>query len=384
MMRCRILVSVAFGLLLAPIAYAVFAEVEAGRAAEILRPVLDAEANLPTQGERRAVIHTDKGTFESLCRVYSDGPERREVVFLEFRRDGQAVDPSEWWKGFFRGEKKTGSRRKPGLFEKLASMTGWDLPALGRSFFRAAPKRFHNLELLTRNYKVRAGIAEPDVAGRTVEVISIDPHHPDRPAYRLWVDEETRYPLRFQALDAEGELFFESVYDRIDFAPEFPEGLFDDETKDAWEFLVEMFHVKQDRMSPRKAQDKVSFDLWLPGSVPGGFEPLYWEVVRARLPWGKKAERQEFAVVHAAYTDGAAMLLIVEFASDNPLWRMIKPMLEQESPPAAERGKLRVYKIARRGGAALIVERGNTVFVVAGNLDEDALLEMVRKMRAAR
>ncbi|MHC4607174.1 MAG: sigma-E factor regulatory protein RseB domain-containing protein [Planctomycetota bacterium] len=381
-----VLAAALFAILFVPIAYAGFSEVRERRTVDILQPVIDAEKSLAIRGERRMISHREDAVLESVHHVFFSPPGRRHVVFREFRRNGEAAEPEGWWSGFFgggKGGKKPGSKRSD-VFHRMAGMAGWKLPPAGRIFFSARPRRFHDLELLARNYDVVVVREEP-VAGRSARVVDIRPLVKGRAAYRLWADRETDFPLRYQVLDAAGSPVFESVYDSVEYDPEFAEGVFPEKRGGLHKVLVKMLGIQREATTVREAAGKLEFPVWEAGRPPAGTRLKDCAIVRLRLPagWpGSDGEAPaEIGMLHATYTDGAAVVFLVEFSSTNPFWTMVRPMLEQRKQGGTPGGKLVVYRLSHRGGSAFLMERGTTVIVVAGNFPEPELLNMVKTLR---
>lgn len=358
-------------------------EAETARSAALLRPVMDAERTLPLQGDRRIVSRHSGTVLETVHRVYSDPPNRRRVVFREFRRDGKPADPEGWW-GHFRGRGKPGgSKSEPpkGFFGGLARMAGWELPGAARAFFGRPPRRFSDLDLLARNYRVMVAGREL-VAGRETEVIEVRPHRPGRPSYRLWADVQNRFPLRFEADAPEGRTLFESVYDDIAFSPVFPEGIFEKSGRENPDPFFKSIGFRKEPCSPSEAAGKVKFPVWEPGDLPGGFRRKRCDVIRARSPLPvKEGGEGEMEGLFLDFTDGAARIALVEFSSGCPLWRMIRPLLPMGSQGGDGR---KVFAFSRSSGTALTMEREGTVLVLAGNLVERELMDMLRGMRRIR
>lgn len=362
-----------FGLLLVPIGNAFVEDAEAGRAKAIFREMARAEREIPVRGDRRIISYREQGSLEMVHRVYCKPAEDRRVVFVDFRRDGKSVGASSWWGRFYRGSRP--SRKPPrdaDVFHRLVRMAGWSLPSGGRRFFSSTPQRFRDLDLLVRNYRVDVA-REGRVAGRDVDVVRVVPRHAGRPSYEISLDVRTRYPLKYRVTGTDGRALFESSFDDIQYRPAFPEGVFGPERKH-WHGKGSP-HAKLERIETslgEAARSHVGFKVWQPRTLPAGFRQESCVVLR--MPG-------RFEALHTGYTDGACVVLLVEYSAEGERWKELKKLLKGAGEPSEHAGKHVVHSLSRRTGSALVVNLEGTVVTVTGNLEKNELLNMVRSLR---
>lgn len=215
-----------------------------------------------------------------------------------------------------------------------------------------------------RNYEfVRSG--RDTVAGREAEVIELRALHAGRASYRISADRENHFPLRFQVWSGGGVLF-EASFEDIRFtapaerAPEPP----------ARALPV---RIVSEAVAPEEIGPRVDYPVWLPGRLPAGFQLRRAEVVRAEVSDSlRKAlgsvpfAQLDARVVHLNYTDGIALLSVVECSAQSELWKLVRRFVPESKTPAGD--KVLVRKFADRRGSAFLMEVGGTAVVVAGNV----------------
>jgi hypothetical protein len=142
------------------------------------------------------------------------------------------------------------------------------------------------LDLLVRNFEARVETSAT-VAGRLADVLTVQ--RPGRsPVARLWLDRQTRIPLRREVYDADGRLLRASAF--IDIAltepgPDVPTAIDAPEVSGSLLAETEVEQLREDGWA-------------VPGALPGGLQLL-----EARTA-GAGDER----VVHASYSDGISAL----------------------------------------------------------------------------
>lgn len=413
MTRRRIIWFLLLPVLLLAVTWTVYGEVYAFRMTRLLEEVRSAEETLPFEGDQLIRFSSGKGEErEVVFRIWNDPPDGHRREFKEVRRNGEKMErgsrshgdrpPKEGKSGGPGGRRPDSHRGGPRNFEGMAARAIEHLTRMLQGDpDRRLIMRFHDLGLLLKNYDVRFEATE-QVAGREADRLRVHPRHPDRSGYRLWTDRETRFPLGFSVLDPEGRPQFQTRFDRIRFHPEFSE-----ETAPGSERHPRSFPdmpVERREESLREAAGRVDFPVWEVVRLPEGVEAIRTESISATLPLSRPGLRPpasdegeekptpapsefSFELLHAFYTDGAAHVSFLQTDAEHLIWKMLKPVLEkkeekaeQEAPKTAA-GKLRVYRLFRHGRGAMIAEREGTLIIVAGNLPERELLEMMTNMR---
>lgn len=331
-MRLRIAVTAAFALLAGAIAAAVLVDARSARLQARLAEIEAAEHRIPFAGVREI----EAGGKTVVVRVWSAGDGRRLVEPLAGR-------PS------LRG----------GLPHALRP--------------RVRP-RVQDFALAVRNYEIlEAG--RTVVAGRAADLMEARPRHAGRPLFRVAADVETRLPLRFE-VTRDGAVLFRAEFTSVELSPSFDGIRFP-----AANALSPWLSLDAKAADPERLSEAAGFPAWAPGWLPPGFERRGASVVGIRLrlpPEMRKAlllPDADTRVVHLEYTDGLAVLAVVEISTATPLWRFVKRFL----PPAAASG-ITAHRVAGPGGSAYVVDLGETAVLVAGNASPGELETVVRTL----
>lgn len=129
-------------------------------------------------------------------------------------------------------------------------------------------------------------LGEGRVAGRSCQVIGVQPKQPDRYGYRLWVDRETGMLLKADIIDQQGDTLEQVAFTRVDLGVDIPDQLLaatvSGETI-SWQVV------------PRREGSNA--DAWARAGLPPGFE--------------FRGERERDAgVTQQVYSDGLASFSI--------------------------------------------------------------------------
>jgi hypothetical protein len=348
-MKAKTVVTVLFFAFCAgAIGWGVLADARATRLEALLAQIEAAEDAVPYEGVRE-MGGADGGVR---LRVASQGGHKR-VEFLGFRG---------------------GSKPAPGL-KRLPKVPffGGGIPMFLRPGEGQWKKRVKDFELAVRNYDVVVGGRET-VAGRLAEIVELRARHSGRPSYRVAADLETRFPLSFEVLRGD-ERVFETRFESITFYPRFAEKAFDEPApRPSW-IKVDREEVSREHLSTR-----AGYGVWLPASLPRGFEPRGAELFRVRVevPENARAAIKTFLpfglpkidvpVAHVNYTDGMAVFSVVECPADSELWKFLKKFVPSDGPSMSG-GKVVARKFSDPRGAAYLMELEGTVVLVAGNVD---------------
>lgn len=235
--------------------------------------------------------------------------------------------------------------------------------------------------LAVRNYEVISEGRE-SVCGRPTDVFLLRPRHPGRASYRLWADAEKRLPLRFEVRDEKDRRVHESAFTKI----EFPASI---DVADRWE-PPSWLEFEREEISTSRLSDRAGFAVWAPARLPAGFKlsrshvirlhanipEEFLETVRQFLP--ETPARVEGAVARLDYTDGMAVLSVVEFAADSMFARIGRRFLAG-APKAAPGEPIQARRFAEphRQSAAYVMEIDGTVIFVAGTVSPGEMEKMI-------
>jgi hypothetical protein len=310
------------------IAWGVFSDAREARQAEILSRIEAAELEIPFAGTRR-MGGARNGTFKVWSR---DGVKR-----VEFSGAAKEPKTSPW------------------------------IPDILRPGHEQGKRRIKDLGLAARNYEI-AITGRDVVAGRACDVVEIRPRYAGRPGYRMTADLENRFPLSFEVL-SKGEKLFESRFDEIEYQPLFPEGRFS-EARHAGRL-----NVTRENMAPDRLATAAGFPVWRPAWLPPGFELRGSEILRFR---GELLlMKMDTPVVHFNYTDGLALLSVVEISATSEMWQYFRKWVAGPSR-IGEDGKLVARKFSDRGGSAWLLELEGTVTLVAGTISSEEIKKTIR------
>jgi negative regulator of sigma E activity len=248
-------------------------------------------------------------------------------------------------------------------------------PGLGR---RGPRER----QLTLRNYELVPG-GTSTVAGRAAELWELRPRHEGRSSYAVAVDSERRLLLSLEARRG-GEIVFSTGFEEISFepaspAPERPGG----RRGPRW------LKVDREAAAPERLSSEAGFPVWLPSWLPPGFELRESEVLRMKPGLTEEQieavrklspvplPRLEGAVAKVSYTDGLAFLACVQVPAASEAWRFVQKFIPPGAPEAPA-GKVVARKFPDRGGAAYLLELGESVVFVAGNAAPAEMESMIR------
>lgn len=335
-----------FALCAGAIGWGVLADARTTRLETLLASIEAAEEAVPYEGVREM----GSGADAVQLKISSDGTRRR-VEFLGFRG---ATKPA------------AGPRRPP----KVPFFGG--IPLFLRPGEGQWKRKFKDFELAVRNYDVVVAGRET-VAGREADVLELRARHPGRPSYRVASDVENRFPLAFRVVDGT-QTVFETRFLSIAYRPKSAEKTFEEPApRPQW------IHVDREEASVDRIAKTAGYGIWLPSSLPRGFERKGSELFRVRveIPEGAREAIKSFLpmglprvdrpVVHVNYTDGMAVLSVVECPADSELWTFLKKFVPPEGPAAAA-GKVVARKFADPRGSAYLLELDGTVVLLAGNV----------------
>ncbi len=354
-MRLRVALSAAaFALGASAISWAVWTDSRDARTAALLEEIESAEDRIPHSGVREMGGPAETVTL----RIWADGGRRR----VEFAG--------------YRGGRSEARRPSPPKLPFFRSFPSFLRPGHGQ--WR---RRVKDYGLTVRNYEVeRTGGAT--VAGREADLYDVRPRHPGRPSYRIAADRENRFPLRFEVHNAAGTVF-RTEFTEISY--ERPSGRLEAREAPPGPSWVK---VDREELPSSRLSGRAGFPVWVPSRVPPGFELRGSEVldVRADIPEAaREAARRLFPgavpdvatkVAHLNYTDGLAVLSVVEVSADSGLWKLVRNWLP--AAPAEAGGKVVARRFQDRFGAAYVMEVERTVVLVAGNVSPDVIEPMIR------
>lgn len=359
-MKPRLLGTVLFFALCAgAIAYGVLNEARTSRLEALLARIEAAEDGIPYEGVRE--MGGPDGAVR--LRVASQGGHKR-IEFLGFR--GEAKSPT------------TG----PGTAKRTPRVPFFNgIPAFLRPGEGQWKQKKRDYGLVVRNYDVVLGGQEM-VAGRAADVVELRPLHPGRPSYRIAADAENRFPLRFQVLQGTTPVF-ETAFESIAFHPRFADRTFEEPAPRPNWIRID----PPEEVSPGGLSDRAASGVWLPAALPKGFQRRSAQIIRVRVEIPESAREAirrflpvtvpkiDVPVVHVNYTDGMAVLSVVECPADSELWKLMRRFIPSGARKAD--GDVVAWKFADRRGAAYLMELEDTVVLVAGNVPAEEIENII-------
>ena len=243
-------------------------------------------------------------------------------------------------------------------------------------------RKIKDAALAVRNYDlVPAGT--DTVAGRACEVLEVRARYEGRPSYRVAIDAENRFPLRYEVL-SKGRPIFQTWFSEIQYRPQLPVETFDERSRPNW------LKVTQEEVAADRLTEAAGFPVLRPSALPRGFalrgsEVLHLkaeiskelrETLRPFLPFPVPAFGAD--VTHLTYTDGLAAVALVECSASSELWKHLKRFLPP--PSGGPAGAVVARKFSDRGGTAYLLEHEGTVVLAAGNVEPDQIELMIRTL----
>ncbi len=145
---------------------------------------------------------------------------------------------------------------------------------------------------LESNYELRELKSEL-MAGREAQIISIKPRDDFRYGYLLWLDSETKMPLRSKSWNGDGDVFEDIVFTTIEFPAELPDSAFV-QTTDTSGYAVLQSSEPKEELAPEAP-------LTIDG-MPAGFE-----LTASML---KSMGDAQHPIHHMVYSDGLAAVSV--------------------------------------------------------------------------
>lgn len=243
-------------------------------------------------------------------------------------------------------------------------------------------RKIKDATLAVRNYDIVV-TGQDTVAGRACELIEVRPRYAGRPGYRVAADLENRFPLRFEVV-SEGRTVFETWFSEIEYRPAFPDRTFDERTRPNW------LNVTQKEVPAEGMADAAGFAVLRPATLPAGFELRGSELIRLRAEISKELKdtvrpflpfpvpNVDAAVAHFTYTDGLAVVALIEVSASSELWQRLKKFVP--APTGSAGDSVVARKFSDRGGNAYLLEHEGTVVLAAGNVSSEDLESMIRTL----
>ena len=345
-----------FALCAGAIAWGVLSDARSTALEALLARIEAAEDSVPYEGVREM-----------------GGPDGGVRLRIAYKEGHKRID----FLGFRGGAPKAPAGARP----PRVPFFGGGIPAFLRPGEGQWKKRVKDIELAVRNYDVVIAGRET-VAGRAADLIELHSRHPGRPDYRIAADVENRFPLRFEVLSAAGTVF-ETRFESIAFHPKFAEKAFDEPPARPNWIKVDREEIALDRLRERAASP-----LWLPASLPCGFEARGAELLRVRVELPEKAReaiknflpvalpKLDVPVAHVNYTDGMAVFSVVECPAGSELWSFLKKFVPTGGPSTSN-GNVVAQKFSDRRGAAYLMELEGTVILIAGNVAAEEIENII-------
>jgi negative regulator of sigma E activity len=90
-------------------------------------------------------------------------------------------------------------------------------------------RKIKDAALAVRNYDI-VSAGRDTVAGRACEVLEVKARYEGRPSYRVAIDQENRFPLRYEVL-SNGRAVFETWFSDIEYRPALPAPTFEERAR---------------------------------------------------------------------------------------------------------------------------------------------------------
>ncbi|HEX7897010.1 MAG TPA: hypothetical protein VF950_04585 [Planctomycetota bacterium] len=336
-MRKTALIVPAFALLSGAIAWGVLAEVRESRLEALLEEIEAAEHRVAYAGVRE-ISAGDTITLK----VLSAGDGRRHVEPASVRPRRPA------FAGLLR----------PGLVQ-------WK-------------ERVKDYHLAVRNYDI-AFTGTEVVAGRLADLYEARPKIAGRPTFRVAADRVHRLALRFEVVAVDATRFC-AEFKEISFPPASEIKIPPAAPPAASWLKVGRTGVPLDRIS-----EAAGFGVWAPARPAAGFELRGSELIRLDVELPEQARRAlpfplpkiGGTVAHLAYTDGLAVVSVIEIDARSELWAFAKKFLPRAE--ATSSGIL-AQKVKGAGGWAYLLEVEGTAVLVAGNVRENDIESMIESL----
>lgn len=257
---------------------------------------------------------------------------------------------------------------------------GGGLPMVLRPGQDQWKRKVKDAALAVRNYDI-AITGRRAVAGRECDVIEIQARHPGRPSYRVMADVANRFPLQYEVL-SQGHRIFETHFTEIQFNPQVQIGVSGDRRHPNW------LKVSQEQVPPERMSETAGFTVLRPTTLPEGFQVRGSELIHVSAEISRKL-RESLApllpfplpkidadVVQFTYTDGLAVVAVVECSATSNLWQSLKKFIPGTATRLAG-DRVVARKFSDRGGTAYLLEVEGTVILVAGTLASDEIESMI-------
>jgi hypothetical protein len=354
MNRRVVLGSVLFALGAGAIAFGVLTDAREARLQSLLAEIESAEERVPHAGTR-----------------YVGGPESGVVLRVGCADGRRWVEFVE-----FTGVAKSAPRPKLARIPYFGGVPVFLRPGHGQW-----KRRVKDYDLAFRNYDVEIA-GRTTVAGRAADVIEARPRRAGRAGYRVAADAETRLPLRFEVLQGDAQVFLAEFRD-VSYSVTPPARGFEGRPWPKW------LKITPEEHSASEIAAHADYPVWVPARPPEGFELRRSEVVRVEINLPEESRRAMRAflpfpipdldarVAHFDYTDGFAVVSVVECPAKSDLWALVRRFIPDYAPRRMGE-KVVAQRFSERGSSAYVLELGDTVALVAGNLPPDEMESMIR------
>lgn len=232
-------------------------------------------------------------------------------------------------------------------------------------------ERVKDYRLAVRNYDIVATGPEL-IAGREADGYEARPRFPGRPTFRVAADRVHRLALRFEVVGQ-----FRAEFKEIAFGPTV--------VPDAPPAAPGWMKVAKSSHSLGRISAEAGFVVWAPARLPDGFELKESELIRLDVELPEAARKAlPFPVpkiggslAHLAYTDGLAVLSVIEIDATSELWALARKFLPKaETTPSG----ILARKVRGPGGWAYLLEVEGTAVLVAGNVPAEDIERTIESL----
>jgi outer membrane lipoprotein-sorting protein len=284
--------------------------------------------------------------------VFCGGKERQTQSFVRHKGSAERIDyPSSPVRGavVVNTEHETRAYRP-------------DMKQVAISYASKERQDTSGLDLIIKSYSI-SGKEDGEVAGRAVNLITMEPKHYSGPVKRLWIDRKTGVILKSEDICTSGRLRSSMEFSRISYSAKVADEVFANPVKVDASWTTDRGEPEMARADVEKV---LGVPLATPRHLPGGFVLDSIRLYTCKCCGGHKA-------AHLRYTDGLNSVSIFETPSDS----------------SCRSGRCRVH-CAKSGSCEVTdaslahvatVSSGKLSIVVVADLTEEDLTKIAKSTR---
>jgi hypothetical protein len=354
-MKKNVIISTLFGFLLVAASYALLSEyIEVQAIERELEKIARADRQTAFSGTFRISGQFDDHKRDMKAEVTHRPPDEFRFVPKMMRHDGKDWKPGRGFPHHMKDGRwppdRRGPRRGPGRRGKGDHRRG---PGPGRG--RGGPPGMRpwgppiiDPALTASNYDVTR-VEDREIAGRQAIGWRISSRRKG-PTFKVWADSETSLTLAYELSDPERKHQMSFTFESIEIES------------------VSETASKPKRITLDELKGDPPFPIWIPEYIPKGF----------RLHEADKHSRHGKTMVKLQYTDGMAMLMVLQTPKGHGWWG--RGRHHGPPPPESKDGKPVVHRSCRGGMEMMKVTLGETSLTFMGPVDAEELTAMITSM----